>query len=468
LGSCRLRRQGYFRSQPVQSWRRIFACRTSAYVDILTSSTEISISSLGRKGKRKGLPSSSSKQFDLVSARFGKRKRASSDPPDDNESPAKRKRGHASDFGKHRDNLAGVSSTREGKKEGLPKTSIDQGGPPEDSEDEIMHHYLTEQSVSRTSQQEDSTEPYPVPNSNGASTQNLPKRRKQSRPASDQYNDATPTERSEQVEGVSNHDSPLFGSSDCGSPPHDTQDASDTKTTNANTAQSSNSGALPSESAPPNPGPVIPSHRARAANPLVKMVDGVTFHGMEGAISVKTRLLRNAAPVSGRSPAGPSNPQKDSAASSSSRPKPSPPLSRGLQKKNVSSLLTFQKGSLQTVKGKYSSLAEDKQPPWATNMSDIAPSASENNRHEDGQMWADMLGSDAHAIPGLGNFNRNLPLQPQPVPTGSELLQLAGLDAKIAETLPDFDDDESAPEAATAPAGQSEQADKNDSLLLRR
>ncbi|KAJ3999163.1 hypothetical protein F5050DRAFT_1862811 [Lentinula boryana] len=88
----------------------------------------------------------------------------------------------------------------------------------------------------------------------------------------------------------------------------------------------------------------IPAHSARAANPLVHMADDLG--GMDGAISVKTRISSkdNAKATS-----------KPSTPASANRRKPGPGRSsEGLRKsKTTSSLLTFDKGESKTVKGKF-------------------------------------------------------------------------------------------------------------------
>ena len=91
------------------------------------------------------------------------------------------------------------------------------------------------------------------------------------------------------------------------------------------------------------PSSSLPSHRARAANPLIKMVDEDPSFGpgVGSAISTKARLLaQNGMGVSGEgSSAGPAS-------------KPGPGRSsQGLQAKNRSSLLVFEKGSLKSLKG---------------------------------------------------------------------------------------------------------------------
>lgn len=162
-------------------------------------------------------------------------------------------------------------------------------------------------------------------------------------------------------------------------------------------------GNQPSDTSPNS----VPFHRARAANPLVRMVDD--FNPVEGGIAAKARLGgRNEEQVSAA--AGPSSP------SSSRRSKPGPGRSSpGMLKKNKSSLLTFENGELKSKKGKY-----------------IPP---DRNEVQTGEGSSDLLGDDG-AIPGLSINDTTS----STVPTGQELLELAGLDAQDASALEDFED----------------------------
>lgn len=172
----------------------------------------------------------------------------------------------------------------------------------------------------------------------------------------------------------------------------------------------------PSTSASVAPPSQIPSHRVRAANPLIKLADDPNFKGMGGAISVKARLLRQSSPAASGSEAQ-ANPKPKTSGSS-----------KGLQSRK-SSLLVFQKGGLTTLKGKYS-----------------AETVTNNGAVEGGDANADpvgMWGGDDPAtlgdIPGLTNGNDSV-AQAASIPSGQELLKMAGLSAE-AETLPDFEDE---------------------------
>ncbi|KAJ7774958.1 hypothetical protein B0H16DRAFT_1880134 [Mycena metata] len=143
------------------------------------------------------------------------------------------------------------------------------------------------------------------------------------------------------------------------------------------------------------PQEALPSHRARAAKPLVKMIDD--FAPMDGAISVKARLRAQDGTSNGDTPvAGPSTTPRKS------------PRKPGLNK-NTSSLLTFDKGALKTVKGKFKASAEEDKGEGASGALD------------DG----DAMMASPVAEP----------------PTSEELLKLGGLDSKVADELEDFEDE---------------------------
>jgi hypothetical protein len=186
--------------------------------------------------------------------------------------------------------------------------------------------------------------------------------------------------------------------------------------------------SLPRRSTSANDGSApLPSHRVRAANPLIKVADDPNLgFRMDSAIAAKARLASHG---EGSSTDG----------SSRAASKPGPARSQGLQTKNRSSLLVFQKGSLQTRKGKYR--PSDSNP-------DAAPNGNGQVDQDDENSWGDdaMLVDDVVA------------LDPPPVkaPTGQELLQMAGLDETDATALPDFEDD-TPEEVASAPKESSAQ-----------
>lgn len=160
----------------------------------------------------------------------------------------------------------------------------------------------------------------------------------------------------------------------------------------------------------------IPTVRARLAESRVKMIDDPNLRNIEGAIPAKANAFArmNIEPSSSKSTALLSSPPGDK-----KRSKPGPGRSStGLMRvKNTSSLLTFSKGSLKTVKGKY---VEGKTQGHTADLKirDDPPDIVEVD---------DAIGENPPPAP----------------PTGEELLQLAGLDTEIADALPDYEDNPS-------------------------
>ncbi|KDR81688.1 hypothetical protein GALMADRAFT_239812 [Galerina marginata CBS 339.88] len=147
----------------------------------------------------------------------------------------------------------------------------------------------------------------------------------------------------------------------------------------------------------------IPAHRARMENPLVKMVDFSDPGVLAGAIATKAYAIDRANDV----------PSSSKSSNTARRPRPGPGRSssglmiKPTEPKQKSSLLTSQKGSLKSVKGKYSKQKDE--------LNDR--SASVDNM-------------DTQVETAI----------PEPPPTAEELLQLAGLDPQVADALPDFED----------------------------
>jgi hypothetical protein len=155
---------------------------------------------------------------------------------------------------------------------------------------------------------------------------------------------------------------------------------------------------------PPPDTPEMPAHRSREANPLVKMVDD--FDVMENAIATKSSASRFNAEAS---------------SSSTKHRKPGPGRNSGtLPEKNRSSLLTFEKGALKTVKGKYTKQKNAQIEPLVAN--EVSPDVQ---------------------------------------PSADELLILAGLQGDEPIVLDDFEEVE-----GDASANQSD--DRNDSMLKKR
>ena len=156
----------------------------------------------------------------------------------------------------------------------------------------------------------------------------------------------------------------------------------------------------------------VPILRDRLIEPRVKMIDDPNFSNIEGAIPAKANAVArmNADPSSSKSTVLTSDSQKGDGRHS----KPGPGRSSmGLKVKNVSSLLTFSKGSLKTVKGKYV--------------------------RETSRAHTDLtFGDDS---PNIMEVDDAISENPTPAPpTAEELLQLAGFNNDIAGDLPDYED----------------------------
>lgn len=156
----------------------------------------------------------------------------------------------------------------------------------------------------------------------------------------------------------------------------------------------------------------IPAHRARLANPRVKMVNEAEFGAMDGGIASKIRAFERRA-------AGPESPKANSPPKKKKRSKPGPGRSSA---GHISLLTADTEGGLQTIKMK----------PKRTVAA--SPSPEPISREEDA---------------GIVILDDDEPKEQPPPPTSEELLQLAGLDTEDAEALSDFED---APEEGVAPA----------------
>jgi hypothetical protein len=183
--------------------------------------------------------------------------------------------------------------------------------------------------------------------------------------------------------------------------------------------------------------PALPPHRARAANPLVKFVDPAPLMDKNSgaAIPAKTRVISGQPSKSSQ--------ESGSHASHKTRPKPAPGgRSMGSRAKNRSSLLTAVKGGLTSVKGRFgrakdvrekSQSIEDAQVPEhefaVTSWSDEDAVGETDHEHQATASLADQMEPmSTHA------------LAPLPVPSGQELLEIAGLKPD-GDALPDFEDE---------------------------
>lgn len=190
-----------------------------------------------------------------------------------------------------------------------------------------------------------------------------------------------------------------------------------------NIASSSKSASLPAK-------PRAPSHRERAANPLVKMVDD--FQGMDHSpIAAKARAIGATAATADDGRVMESDKREIKPAPRNKKPGPGR-SSVGL-KKNKASLLTFEKGALKTVKGKYTKPVEASPPPEDEFVAGMSTDIGD-------------LGESSNAP--------RLRLTQAPPPGGEELLKLAGHDAQAAQELEDFEDDVTAVDVPVPTTGE--------------
>jgi len=194
--------------------------------------------------------------------------------------------------------------------------------------------------------------------------------------------------------------------------------------------------------------PVIPPHRARLAEPLVKLIDAPRMDRIPTvSIPTKARLISRQH----------SNSSQNASSSSKvpeSRPRPGPGRSSaGLMSKNRSSLLTAGKGGLTSVKGRFKPTKgareeaepiEDSPVPshiagrsfTITSWSDEDAAGETDHEHQETAPAAEQMETLSTHDPPRSS-----------VPSSHELLEVAGLKPD-ADKLPDFEDETPQPPAA--------------------
>lgn len=175
--------------------------------------------------------------------------------------------------------------------------------------------------------------------------------------------------------------------------------------------------------------PILPHHRARAANPLVKLIDTTTpgTTNKQSRITAKARLMSihtDEVPSTG----GPSR----HIAKRGGKPGPGR-SSSGLIAKSRSSLLTATKGTLKSVKGKFAGDTVEHDRPDEIEEAPAARGTTEEDKHLV-RSWSDedVVVDQDHQTTSNSQLG--------PPPSGDELLQLAGLQTE-PEALPDYEDD---------------------------
>ncbi|EGO18651.1 hypothetical protein SERLADRAFT_454238 [Serpula lacrymans var. lacrymans S7.9] len=195
----------------------------------------------------------------------------------------------------------------------------------------------------------------------------------------------------------------------------------------------------------PSTTPRVPSHRARAAQPLVRFVDDpLSVPRGEGAISVKARLLGRSA--QGGTQNGSSSGMASSMASQS--PNSSSRHDRPVKgrPKNRSSLLTAHKGELTTVKGTF-------KPPPAADLS-LENSDPAGNAAIDIDQELFGVESETEEI-GDKREEKAKVKASEPAPSGDELLHIAGIN-EDATNLSDFEEDAPAGNPKSSAAADAE------------
>jgi hypothetical protein len=185
--------------------------------------------------------------------------------------------------------------------------------------------------------------------------------------------------------------------------------------------------------------PAMPSHRAQAANPLVKLIDAPQMiKNPEVAIPAKARLISRQHSDSTQSASGSNGIQK-------TRPKPGPGRSvAGLLGKNRSSLLTAGKGGLTSLKGRFKPTNNTREE--TESIEDVPAPSRVAGRDLTITSWSDedATGETDHEHQGTAPLAEQIEAAPSPDPivpalSGYELLKLAGLDPD-ADMLPAFED----------------------------
>ncbi|KAI0831301.1 hypothetical protein BC628DRAFT_1462070 [Trametes gibbosa] len=180
--------------------------------------------------------------------------------------------------------------------------------------------------------------------------------------------------------------------------------------------------SIPEPVSQPGPSTSMPAHRARAANPRVKVVDDPNLTVSSGALSVKSRFMKRAAVENedGGSPARSARVLKGKAGPG----RPSSSLVVG------GSRLVAHKGTLTVVRSKAG--------PSRTKASNEMSHAEQNEVDSAGAQNG-LIDDPAEAddVPGLGQHG----MTPKPPPTGEELLKEAGMNPLDGKDLPDFEED---------------------------
>lgn len=172
----------------------------------------------------------------------------------------------------------------------------------------------------------------------------------------------------------------------------------------------------------------LPPHRARVANPRIKLIDTTTPDtiGKQSRITAKARL------ISVQTTDSPSTSGSSGVVKRGSKPGPGRSSAGLVGTKNRSSLLTATKGALKSVKGKFAGTTVERD-----QTEEIEEASAAHGRTQEDKLLITSWSDDNLAVDKDHQVSNP---QPDLPPSGDELLKLAGLQTDM-ETLPDYEDD---------------------------
>ncbi|KDQ60989.1 hypothetical protein JAAARDRAFT_204766 [Jaapia argillacea MUCL 33604] len=184
--------------------------------------------------------------------------------------------------------------------------------------------------------------------------------------------------------------------------------------------------------------PVVPSHRAREANPRVKPIDDSTPGQHASAINAKARIL-----------AGPNGPVAGTSGSGGPRGR----IQAGARK---SSLLTFQKGVLKTTPGSFGKAGGSASAGGSVAVDQSTGLGGGTSADAEDLFGDEGLGDELDDGDHISGLNGAASSELAPPPTAEELLKMAGLNSEDAGALADFEEEEApSGDVAVMEAGSS-------------
>ncbi|KAH9951478.1 hypothetical protein B0H21DRAFT_888396 [Amylocystis lapponica] len=190
-----------------------------------------------------------------------------------------------------------------------------------------------------------------------------------------------------------------------------------------------------SQTPPPRAQPSIPYHRARAANPRIKLIEDPRLGvGYESAIATKAKLMRIA------SSSASTGATAESSTGTSSHGGPAPLPRRGRIASSKAGPGRSSGGF--NGNGFSTAVASGSKVPGPSDTSVREKPLSMNGNHQEAEI-GNVVGNGVETdneMTKLGDVQESAVLPPAP-PTAQELLQLAGLKDGDAEALGDFEED---------------------------